>query len=256
MSEALLTSADIVLSRQGISVDIVLDVNLHPRSDYIVRAKVIDISFDELSITTRQSRKGLDWLWNMILPTMGVPFLKWKFKHSWELKLRTAVKRLNEGLVGVRSELEEGEALEVVEGGGGLRLLERLVQVVHRRYVDVSREETGVGRGRRLSAASAASTDTSDSDEDPVAEPGGPTVNQLYRFKISGSLNDSILPETVHDTQLSWVYRRHKAESGARLTSGAFIAITKTTRALTPIALGLRAGGHQRPWRSSVFSRV
>lgn len=97
MEEQADRSADIALTRKSISFDIEVELDTHPHAPYVVQARRIDISIDELTLVARGTKR--DAVYAALLPTIGVPFLKWRMTYKWKLKLGFRIRQLKAELL-------------------------------------------------------------------------------------------------------------------------------------------------------------
>ncbi|KLT45082.1 hypothetical protein CC85DRAFT_325993 [Cutaneotrichosporon oleaginosum] len=213
--------ADIALTRRGITFDIELEFDTHPDAKHIITATRIDFGIDELSLTAKGTRR--DGLYAALLPSLGVPFLKWRMASKWKQKLARGIRYLNTELCELRDRLnvEKGRA-----GSRDMRASTRLLKVTAERLQEF-RSVVAERKGRRKRAirayrrergygSSSNASDTSSSDEssDDEVGPGEPDV--LRGFRISFALADAILPHITADPERSLLYRRERAEKAAR----------------------------------------
>jgi hypothetical protein len=266
---AWLTAADIALTRHGIGFDIELEFDTHPDAEHVVQARRINFSIDELSLVARGTRR--DGLYAAVLPTLGVPFLKWRMASRWKLKLGQRIRQLDAELCELRDRLDEEKGRTVpkdTEPRASTRLLKVIAQRLQelktvgaehkakkaraiRAYRQRRRQVSGAG-SQSSAASSAASTEDEGSSSDEEVGPGEPEV--LRGFRISFALADAILPHVTADPERSLLYRRERAEKAARRARLDPLGSSPRCSA-TATGLGL-SGLSGRPWRSPVFTRT
>jgi hypothetical protein len=254
---------DIILARQGLSIDVTVDVDTRHSSPYVLRLVSAKVSFDEAAFSARGTHR--DGLYRLLLPTVAVPLLKLRMSMRMKQKIRRGLRQLNAELVLLRDRILDADKDAVRRqrlGEAVPRPTARMWQIIQARVKEWKDASTGVPlpppprRPRRGSATSNASTAStaSTASVQSVAEPGGPP-KPIRKFKISSRLEDAILPDMTHDSTASIVYRRSRAEQASRRMGDVVAAIGSSSSAsmVSATATGMR-GWPDKRWRSPVFT--
>lgn len=279
---------DIIVSRNGISADLDIEISTKEDSPFVIRAKKIEFTIDEVDVQTHKSKSGKDMIYNALLWTAGVPFLKRRMTSRWALRTNETIEALNRELLLMRDQLIKmnGEAEKDARKGtpvtGVTARMTRIFQARLKVWKEWKSErdaviEHNITRLRRASlatnasntslasmsselsapsnaSAAAASTASSASDLPIPPEPGQDKPKPFKKFLVSSRLEDCMLPGVSYDASKSLLYRRRKAEREALRASEAVSAIESTSSSVTPTSTGLRTGKSAPPWRSPIFS--
>jgi hypothetical protein len=260
--------ADIILSRQGISLDLELEVNTHDDSPFIIRAKKINFSMDEVTLVPHKTKSGHDNLYRFVLAAVVVPWLKRKLAAILARKLDQKIELLNVELMALRAhwtKVSKKAERDVRRGLSAPGATARFLQVAQERLKVWTAKKTvrdvatrrEIRRFRRLSAASDISNRSGVSDSsaaDPLPEPRGAKPKAFKKFRVSSRLKDTLLPHVSYDKTKSLVWRRRRTEDSARRTDEAVAAIKTAAKTVSVKATGFSSNNTSKPWRSPVFN--
>lgn len=189
--------ADITLSRNGIGVELDVEVNLDPGARRVLEIHEAKVTVDELRIVARGT--GRDALLRVLLP-LATPFLKSLIANKLTTKLHVLLERLNDEAVIVRDRTQAEDA-DVT--GAALRVMARRWDEIKEqsaaRHAYLATVEQSIREGK-----------TTPTDEQRKWRP------VLKRTKISSRLEDALRPDISADPEESLLYRRAKEEKMAR----------------------------------------
>lgn len=204
-----------------------MDIDTLPDAPEMLIAHNISVTVDELKVNVLEADSGYKWLYPAVLK-LALPLLKARMKMRMTQRLKEAVERASAEMVEIRRRVNAGSP----EGTPAVRLGEVVVS-----------EHDGASRILRIVLQRLKEI----KHEADVRK----ALPRKKLWRLSTRLEDSLFPDVTQNGEKSIEYRRHRAETRARLASMGSGAAVRRPRMVTDT--GLRAA-ETKAWRSSVFS--
>lgn len=189
--------ADVTLSRNGIIVEIDVEINFDPAAERVLEIHEAKVSVDEMRIAARGT--GRDYLFRLLLP-VAMPFLKGLISTKLTRKLNQLLERINREAVIIRDRTQSEDA--DVKGAA--------IRVMSRRWDEVKKESLAYKEYMATVEDSIRAGKETPTDEQRKWRP------VLKRAKISSRIEDALRPDVSAFPEESLLYRRAKEEKLAR----------------------------------------
>lgn len=189
--------ANVALTRQGVIVNLDIEVNLDPAATRVLVIHEAKVSVDEAKITAHGTSR--DTLFRLALP-LATPFLRRLIAHKMTIKLNVLLERLNTEAVILRDRAQAEDASGI---GAALRAMSRRWDELRAESVEwreyIASVEDSIRRGQ----------------EEPTAEQRR-FRPELKRVKVSSRIEDALRPDVTAAPDESLLYRRAQEEKMAR----------------------------------------